>query len=111
MESLNGAKPSGMPLDTERPSVTSIGEGCSCAKAATQDGYSQTHHGRHGRPSQNIRSVITGPAERSGAGPGDPWTPCAWMAGIASTLVRSEEHTSELQSRFGISYAVFCLKK
>src|ERR1043166_5243080 len=23
--------------------------------------------------------------------------------------VRSEEHTSELQSRFGISYAVFCL--
>src|ERR1043166_9498443 len=26
-------------------------------------------------------------------------------------LLRSEEHTSELQSRFGISYAVFCLKK
>src|ERR1043166_2148125 len=26
-------------------------------------------------------------------------------------LDRSEEHTSELQSRFGISYAVFCLKK
>src|ERR1043166_6689169 len=24
---------------------------------------------------------------------------------------RSEEHTSELQSRFGNSYAVFCLKK
>src|ERR1043166_8288374 len=27
------------------------------------------------------------------------------------TWNRSEEHTSELQSRFGISYAVFCLKK
>src|ERR1043166_9832475 len=26
-------------------------------------------------------------------------------------VLRSEEHTSELQSRFGISYAVFCLKK
>src|ERR1043166_9780241 len=26
-------------------------------------------------------------------------------------LRRSEEHTSELQSRFGISYALFCLKK
>src|ERR1043166_871650 len=26
-------------------------------------------------------------------------------------ISRSEEHTSELQSRFGISYAVFCLKK
>src|SRR3546814_5906212 len=26
-------------------------------------------------------------------------------------VVRSEEHTSELQSLMGISYAVFCLKK
>src|ERR1043166_10007238 len=26
-------------------------------------------------------------------------------------LLRSEEHTSELQSRFGISYAVFCLEQ
>src|ERR1051325_11931222 len=26
-------------------------------------------------------------------------------------LGRSEEHTSELQSPYGISYAVFCLKK
>src|ERR1043166_5168581 len=34
-------------------------------------------------------------------------------AAISSSDVsmRSEEHTSELQSRFGISYAVFCLKK
>src|ERR1043166_4688359 len=30
---------------------------------------------------------------------------------IALFEPRSEEHTSELQSRFGISYAVFCLKK
>src|ERR1043166_1228184 len=30
---------------------------------------------------------------------------------ISWILKRSEEHTSELQSRFGISYAVFCLKK
>src|SRR3546814_3522138 len=28
-----------------------------------------------------------------------------------STMVRSEEHTSELQSLMRISYAVFCLKK
>src|ERR1043166_4741531 len=31
--------------------------------------------------------------------------------GRAEPQARSEEHTSELQSRFGISYAVFCLKK
>src|SRR3546814_4805047 len=30
---------------------------------------------------------------------------------IAVSLVRSEEHTSELQSLMRISYAVFCLKK
>src|SRR3546814_1038354 len=30
---------------------------------------------------------------------------------IASTDIRSEEHTSELQSLMRISYAVFCLKK
>src|SRR3546814_10587728 len=30
---------------------------------------------------------------------------------IGRTLIRSEEHTSELQSLMRISYAVFCLKK
>src|SRR3546814_6688977 len=30
---------------------------------------------------------------------------------IAMALLRSEEHTSELQSLMRISYAVFCLKK
>src|SRR3546814_2552642 len=31
--------------------------------------------------------------------------------GIPDAVVRSEEHTSELQSLMRISYAVFCLKK
>src|SRR3546814_14523761 len=30
--------------------------------------------------------------------------------GITSKIIRSEEHTSELQSLMRISYAVFCLK-
>src|ERR1043166_1811258 len=34
----------------------------------------------------------------------------AWPAAVVAGE-RSEEHTSELQSRFGISYVVFCLKK
>src|SRR3546814_4947985 len=33
------------------------------------------------------------------------------MARLAPALLRSEEHTSELQSLMRISYAVFCLKK
>src|SRR5881227_4294223 len=32
-------------------------------------------------------------------------------SGLVEQLERSEEHTSELQSRNVISYAVFCLKK
>src|SRR3546814_7304736 len=35
----------------------------------------------------------------------------AIAAGQTDPLVRSEEHTSELQSLMRISYAVFCLKK
>src|SRR3546814_4096849 len=36
-----------------------------------------------------------------------------WSASVsaADAFVRSEEHTSELQSLMRISYAVFCLKK
>src|SRR3546814_8659245 len=37
------------------------------------------------------------------------WQPGTDHAGIA-TQMRSEEHTSELQSLIRISYAVFCLK-
>jgi len=33
------------------------------------------------------------------------------LARVPDAVLRSEEHTSELQSRFGISYAVFCLKQ
>src|SRR3546814_1591762 len=33
------------------------------------------------------------------------------MVGSSSIAIRSEEHTSELQSLMRISYAVFCLKK
>src|SRR5881227_4132736 len=33
------------------------------------------------------------------------------LTAIAHFVLRSEEHTSELQSRTVISYAVFCLKK
>src|SRR3546814_5150328 len=33
------------------------------------------------------------------------------LDGFAFRLLRSEEHTSELQSLMRISYAVFCLKK
>src|SRR3546814_8679278 len=37
--------------------------------------------------------------------------PAALDADMAVVVLRSEEHTSELQSLMRISYAVFCLKK
>src|SRR3546814_8567900 len=56
---------------------------------------------------------------QAGAGPSredaptpKPWLSCRranWHAGPLP--MRSEEHTSELQSLMRISYAVFCLKK
>src|SRR3546814_10098462 len=39
--------------------------------------------------------------------PPDP----AWPKQVQLDFIRSEEHTSELQSLMRISYAVFCLKK
>src|SRR3546814_2061771 len=38
-------------------------------------------------------------------------TPPAMLKGYLERVVRSEEHTSELQSLMRISYAVICLKK
>src|SRR3546814_8051858 len=40
-----------------------------------------------------------------------PFSQCGWFHLLACHDVRSEEHTSELQSLMRISYAVFCLKK
>src|SRR3546814_3744600 len=38
-------------------------------------------------------------------------SPSTNTSGTSARLLRSEEHTSELQSLMRISYAVFCLKK
>src|SRR3546814_1896733 len=55
--------------------------------------------------------VITGQAAADHAGPAVILS--FILAAICSTFtaLRSEEHTSELQSLMRISYAVFCLKK
>src|SRR3546814_3666411 len=50
--------------------------------------------------------LMVGVAQRQRRGHWDTTPANAWGA----TVVRSEEHTSELQSLMRISYAVFCLK-
>src|SRR3546814_7454200 len=44
-------------------------------------------------------------------GSGDIWLTAGLGAWVGYYIMRSEEHTSELQSLMRISYAVFCLKK
>src|SRR3546814_10181274 len=55
-------------------------------------------------PTASKRSSLQSPPERP------IYLPRYWPTDWAASL-RSEEHTSELQSLMRISYAVFCLKK
>src|SRR3546814_1299432 len=55
------------------------------------------------------RPFATTPLSGGPVGP-SPRSACAGCGRLAGSL-RSEEHTSELQSLMRISYAVFCLKK
>src|SRR3546814_5250124 len=66
----------------------------------TRQGASAGHSSAMAQ-SSNAVAALSRPALRV--------SPCGPVA--ASTRLRSEEHTSELQSLMRISYAVFCLKK
>src|SRR3546814_1277548 len=59
---------------------------------------------------QHHRFSLRGRPRFGGSG-GFTLTPRRASASRSSTSIRSEEHTSELQSLMRISYAVFCLKK
>src|SRR3546814_13294493 len=60
-------------------------------------------------PAPPIPRPVPGRCRRA-SWPG-PLLPQGALVWRPSPLVRSEEHTSELQSLMRISYAVFCLKK
>src|SRR3546814_7069697 len=55
-----------------------------------------------------VRAILTGPEHRAYAGVGQYLYE---MLSSCPHSLRSEEHTSELQSLMRISYAVFCLQK
>src|SRR3546814_5164861 len=58
---------------------------------------------------QVFQKVFKGILTDYGQNPVD--IPEDWLKAVAEKFLRSEEHTSELQSLMRISYAVFCLKK
>src|SRR3546814_6117622 len=70
------------------------------------------HHARHPRAGHHVqvRAPGRGLQERAGRAPAHA-AALVYLEIIAAFVVRSEEHTSELQSLMRISYAVFCLKK
>src|SRR3546814_8614619 len=59
---------------------------------------------------RRISPMFRRPSTRYGKTP-EPETPYQRAAQAWDDRIRSEEHTSELQSLMRISYAVFCLKK
>src|SRR3546814_2528546 len=67
------------------------------------------------RASSSSRKRPGSPARRNGSIPrSSTWTStarCRRCCCVTCRAIRSEEHTSELQSLMRISYAVFCLKK
>src|SRR3546814_10643042 len=63
---------------------------------------------RHGKPHRE-QDRIGAARGLAPAGPGSG--PVARVGCLRRAAMRSEEHTSELQSLMRISYAVFCLKK
>src|SRR3546814_5219835 len=65
----------------------------------------QSWHGRKISPGNEGHASPSARGRRSG---GNPMSVLAYLIPIS---LRSEEHTSELQSLMRISYAVFCLKK
>src|SRR3546814_4124169 len=66
---------------------------------------------QEGHAALQERALIVGggKAEPAGNEIGEPGI--TGLADIMAVEIRSEEHTSELQSLMRISYAVFCLKK
>src|SRR3546814_3528717 len=83
------------------------GEACEVLVSGSDDGTAIVWHPLNGKqPIDRLTGSILSILNSS---------PCVCFLGRTpssfSTALRSEEHTSELQSLMRISYAVFCLKK
>src|ERR1043166_4422419 len=90
---------------------------CWCARAVTRARESRGLVGRTaaanaGAPEGFRRHAVrTTEISRAFRGCAPRFAQAAWLRPPRSGAERSEEHTSELQPRFGNSEAAFCLKK
>src|SRR3546814_3708943 len=105
-------------LDGPVHELADSGEGGDVGKARLDVRTRQSEHGpvQIGILAAGELRVESGPElQQGGDAPVDGDLARAWRQRAADQLqergLRSEEHTSELQSLMRISYAVFCLKK
>src|SRR3546814_3597818 len=82
-----------------------------CMRRGKQTQFLQVLHHIPDRCGRQIEAGQFADGARSDRNPGAKIALHDNTENIARAAVRSEEHTSELQSLMRISYAVFCLKK
>src|SRR3546814_7006535 len=100
----------GVAGDHERPTGGGLVVGVAVERAADDhregDDHHRPDHRQHSPHGQTVRGgvAVIGPVPGTGMSSATRVVSC-------SSVCRSEEHTSELQSLMRISYAVFCWKK
>src|SRR3546814_3567906 len=83
-----------------------------CGASRLRSATGRDRHGPTSRPSATtVHSSSRACEDRAGSATGSTALRSYQAYNRASSLHRSEEHTSELQSLMRISYAVFCFKK
>src|SRR3546814_5462869 len=101
-------KPSGEIIET--PIISNFKEGLSVLEY-----FNSTHGARKGLADTALKTANSGYLTRRLVDVAQDCIiteeDCGTERGLTVREVRSEEHTSELQSLMRISYAVFCLKK
>src|SRR3546814_10417351 len=86
-----------------------VPDGAAHGRPCDRPGQSKPCTGNGGQCPARARP--DGKFHESGGGLSDPLCRARLRLAGRPQLLRSEEHTSELQSLMRISYAVFCLKK
>src|SRR3546814_7802911 len=105
-------------IDLIRKALADMGvsQKSSAATAAAPAGRGPSQHAaEHDHGSDHVHGPDHGSADHKHGEDGDPSHEHGGIFGerteLIFALLRSEEHTSELQSLMRISYAVFCLKQ
>src|SRR3546814_3308113 len=105
----------GVAGDHERPTGGGLVVGVAVERAADDhregDDHHRPDHRQHSPHGQTVRGgvAVIGPVPGMGMSSATRVVRCSSVCSSSTTSLRSEAHTSELQSLMRTSYAVFCL--